>query len=48
MKHQIAQFLFDFLHIFFEDSIGELVGFFNGEIPQAFEGLLPIPGALLT
>ena len=30
MKHQIAQFLFDFREIILKNGIGKLIGFLNG------------------
>jgi len=46
MQHQVAQFLFQSRVILLQNSIGELVHFFQGKIAQRLKGLFLIPGAL--
>ena len=46
VQQQVAQLLFDALHIMIGDGVGQLVGLLDGVAPQRIEGLLAVPGTL--
>ena len=46
VQQQVAQLLFDALHIMVGDGIGQLVGLLDGVAPQRIESLLAVPGTL--
>ena len=48
VQEQVAHLLFNFLSLPLQDGVRELKRLFNGQVAQAFGGLLFVPGTLCT